>query len=48
MEIEQLRPVYQAARKTQAKACMITAIDGLTGDAVERMYGPKFQEATTH
>ena len=28
MEIEQLRPVYQAAQRTQAKACMITEING--------------------
>ena len=35
MEVEQLCPVYEAARRAQAKVCMITAIDGLTGDAVE-------------
>ena len=44
MEVEQLRPVYEADRRTQAKACMITAIDGLTGDAVEDWMVRKFKE----
>jgi len=28
MEVEQLRPVYEAARRTQAKACMIQQLMG--------------------
>ena len=44
MQVEQLHPVYQAAQRTQAKACMITAIDGLTGDTVEGCMVPKFKE----